>query len=295
MEQWARPRRQVDALVLLPCGRAGTIDFGGEDRPIEWLQQVLYQKFGTQFMSNPPRLMSICGCRRHWSQLPVGTQLQCQSDLTFLALPEAYGRTKGMIPELPHRDNVIQLTPPPPKQMPQRLQEQVYGAVEQGTSRQVQKPIHGKTGQPTGPPMLRPKSELKAPPKQKPSVKAKVPPATVQMDAPRALDELAETPFPAPAPRAVGQDAQGNDGEPETPVMEEPAGSHQAAPPMEEETPMHRAHRVHGEYLTVIFGKIRVRFDVRSPCSILKVARTLVPGVLIDGHRGGAQRLHGPP
>ena len=37
MEQWARPRRQVDALVLLPCGRAGVVDFGGEDRPIEWL------------------------------------------------------------------------------------------------------------------------------------------------------------------------------------------------------------------------------------------------------------------
>ena len=72
MEQWARPRKAVDALVILPCGRVGTVDFGGEERPLEWLQQVLFQKFGGQFMSQPPRLMSLCGCKRHWSQLLEG-------------------------------------------------------------------------------------------------------------------------------------------------------------------------------------------------------------------------------
>ena len=107
MKQWARPRRAIDALVLLPCGRVGVVEFGGEDRPIEWLQQVLFQKFGTQFASQPPRLMSMCGCRKHWSQLCVGTQLRAQSDLTFMAIPEAYGRTAGMIPELAHKDNVV--------------------------------------------------------------------------------------------------------------------------------------------------------------------------------------------
>ena len=88
MEQWARPRKAVDALVILPRGRVGAVDFGGEERPLEWLQQVLFQKFGGQFMSQPPRLMSLCGCKRHWSQLPVGTQLKVKTDMTFIALPE---------------------------------------------------------------------------------------------------------------------------------------------------------------------------------------------------------------
>ena len=276
MEQWARPRKAVDALVILPCGRVGTVDFGGEERPLEWLQQVLFQKFGGQFMSQPPRLMSLCGCKRHWSQLPVGTQLKVKTDMTFIALPEAFGKAIGMIPELPHRDSVVQLAPPMPKQMPQRLQQQLSEAREQAMeSGRKQKPVSSG-------PVLRPKSMCPTPA----MVQAKAPPLQVAQDpaagVPSGADDE-ETPVPVSTvgdtTTNIGDDAE----EPETPVLDTQVQAVATDLPQEEETPLHRAHRIPAGFVNVIFGKMRVRFDVTTPCPVANIARTLVPGMLLDG------------
>ena len=201
----------------------------------------------------------------------------------FLALPQAHGRAKGMIPELPHRDNVVQLTPPPPKQMPQRLQEQVYGVIDKGMGQQVQKPRQGKANTPVGLPMLRPKAEHKPPPTPQAVTMVKAPPAAAQVTSDFGpSDDVAETPFPAPVPSMAGQVTQGGDGEPDTPFMEAPADPGSTTPLAEDDTPVQNAHRVSGEYLTVIFGKIRVRFDVRNPCSILRVAGVLLDGIVAE-------------
>ena len=117
-------------------------------------------------------------------------------------------------------------------------------------------------------------------------VQAKAPPLQVAHDpAAGALSGVDDEETPVPVSTVVdtmtntGDDAE----EPETPVLDTQVQAVATDLPQEEETPLHRAHRIPAGFVNVIFGKMRVRFDVTTPCPVANIARTLVPGMLLDG------------
>ena len=249
--QWARTRKAVDALVLLPDGRVGSFSFRGENRSLEWLQHQLLQRYTSQFFGEAPRLMILCACQKHWSQLPVGTQLQQGKDLTIMALPASYDRVQGLVPELAHRLG------PRAKPMPLRT------SASSATSIQIKAPPPL--------PMLRPKSACE--PKAPLQTRITAPPTTPRGSAGKGKKKGKAAPVPVAPTNVPLADEE------ETPYLETVETKHVEDKP-DPETPFQRAWRIPGGYMVVYWEDKMVRFDVVPLCTGGMLVNTLSRRVL---------------
>ena len=56
------------------CGRVGSLDFGGESRGLQCVQEKIQERFGGQFHGELPRLQVLCDCGLHFTQLNIDTK-----------------------------------------------------------------------------------------------------------------------------------------------------------------------------------------------------------------------------
>ena len=96
-----RTRNSYDLWLQVPDGRHLFADFGGNPRQVAWAKDLLVGKFGKQFPTGALNLWVPCKCSTHWRPLQDEDFMSPGQDLCAIAVPQALGVLRGMVPELP--------------------------------------------------------------------------------------------------------------------------------------------------------------------------------------------------
>ena len=155
-----RCKKVTDLAYILPCGRVGTLDFGGENKTLAWAQEQLQDRYGGQFHDQPPRLQVLCGCGLHFTQMRIDTVLVPGQDTCVMAMTAAWNKTPASVPEINYQDRVV----PKPQVIPDQAPDKRPSPTAEVKSRQVQqkkmpRPMKTSTTTTTSSgPSLKPKS-----------------------------------------------------------------------------------------------------------------------------------------
>ena len=162
-----RCKRSTDLVYMLPCGRVGTLDFGGRKRTLSWAQDQIMDRYEGQFHGETPRLQTLCGCGLHFTQLRIHAELNPGQDTCVMAMTGAWNKTPPLVPELFYQDKIIprpepEVVPKGAKKNADEVAQAKPKAVQQKRMpRPVKQPQQAKGS--VGP-ALRPKSAAPAPP-----------------------------------------------------------------------------------------------------------------------------------
>ena len=104
-----RTRNSYDLWLQVPDGRHLFADFGGNPRQVAWAKDLLVGKFGKQFPTRTLNLWVPCKCSTHWRPLQDEDFMSPGQDLCAIAVPQALGVLRGMVPELPTADTMVPL------------------------------------------------------------------------------------------------------------------------------------------------------------------------------------------
>ena len=114
-----------------------------------WLTQWLLDRFEGYFPQKQIGLWSPCSCQQHWLLLDESATIQPQEGLCIMAISQALGRVRSLVPEIKAVDRIVDLGP--------RRSHAVRPKSPQGPPPQKQATcLKPKT--PAGPPPTKPKA-----------------------------------------------------------------------------------------------------------------------------------------